>query len=49
LLEKLDGLQDSLFKFLQLIFSVAQEASSFQNCLPRIGSSDHWAIETLTD
>ena len=32
LLEKLEGLQESLFKFLQLIFSFAQEASSFQNC-----------------
>jgi hypothetical protein len=49
LLEKLEDLHNSLFKFLQLIFSVAQAASSFQNCLPRIGSSDRWAIETLTD
>ena len=32
LLEKLAGLQDFLLEFLQLIFCVAQEAPSFQNC-----------------
>jgi hypothetical protein len=31
LLEKLEGFQKFLFKFLELIFSVAQAASSFQN------------------
>jgi hypothetical protein len=40
LLEKLEGLEDPLFEFLQLIFRVAQEASSFQV----IESSGHWII-----
>ena len=58
LLEKLEGLEDPLFEFLQLIFRVAQEASSFQNS-PRdraigslshraIGSSGHWIIGSLS-
>jgi len=47
LLEKLAGPQDFLLEFLQLIFCVAQEAPSFQDCLPRIGSLDHWVIGSL--